>query len=125
MRRLPAVVVLGLALVGEGAFAQDALAQVFTGPGMTPVIPYPTAPPPPPPPAITVPQVPKMESPPPFELQNTKPGYVKPGKPPAPVLKPQRQRPLSDRVARCLDEGAMLGLSPNERAAYSRSCALR
>jgi len=32
---------------------------------------------------------------------------------------------FSDRIGRCLDEGAASGLDPNERAAYSRSCANR
>lgn len=95
----------------------------FQGPGNSPVIPYPTAPPSPPPPKIEVPAVPKMNSPPPFELQNTRPGLVE-NDPPKTNLKPLSQRKsFSKRVTRCLEEGAALGLGPNERAAYSRSCA--
>jgi hypothetical protein len=30
---------------------------------------------------------------------------------------------FSDRVVRCLQQGAAAGLGPNDRAAYSRSCA--
>jgi hypothetical protein len=30
---------------------------------------------------------------------------------------------FSDRITACLDEGAASGLGPNERAAFSRSCA--
>jgi hypothetical protein len=106
--------------------AVSAHAQIPPAPGTSPVIPYPTAPPPPPPPPITVPQVPQMNSPPKFELQNTSPSLVEQGAPPKPVLKRQRRGPsFSDRVQRCLDEAAAIGLGPNERAAYSRSCATR
>jgi hypothetical protein len=101
-------------------------AQIIGPPGTQPVIPFPTAPPPPPPPRIEVPQVPQMNSPPPFALQNTTPGLVAPnGKPPRSRLKPARRESYGDRIARCLDEGAAWGLGPNERAAYSRSCANR
>ena len=64
-------------------------------------------PPPPalPPPKIEAPVVPKLDAPPRYDYR------------PAP-------RPsFSDRVTRCLDEGAAAGLSPADRAAYSRSCA--
>ncbi|WP_249225261.1 hypothetical protein [Tardiphaga alba] len=38
-----------------------------------------------------------------------------------------KQAPPSfgDRVTNCLQQGAAAGLGPNERAAYSRSCANR
>lgn len=102
-----------------------ASAQLYPpgGVGAQPVIPFPTAPAAPPPPPITVPAVPQMNSPPPFALQNTTPGYVTQDTLPKQVLKRQRQPSFSDRVARCLDEGAAWGLNPNQRAAYSRSCA--
>jgi hypothetical protein len=90
---------------------------------MQPVIPFPTAPPPPPPPKIEVPKVPQMNSPPPFELGNTRPGMVTQGTPPEPVLKPSRRRSYGDRMTRCLQEGAAMGYGPNERAAYARMCA--
>jgi hypothetical protein len=108
------------------SFAMPARAQIIGPPGTQPVIPFPTAPPPPPPPRIEVPQVPQMNSPPPFALQNTTPGRVTSnGKPPRSRLKPARRESYGDRIARCLDEGAAWGLGPNERAAYSRSCANR
>ena len=101
-------------------------AQIIGPPGTQPVIPFPTAPPPPPPPRIEVPPVPQMASPPPFALQNTTPGVVQPNAPrPKARLKPARRESYGDRIARCLDEGAAWGLGPNERAAYSRSCANR
>jgi hypothetical protein len=65
---------------------------------------------PPPPPALPPPKiealvVPKMDAPLSYDYR------------PAP-------RPsFSDRIARCLDEGAAAGLRPGRRAAYSRSCA--
>jgi hypothetical protein len=60
-----------------------------------------------PPPKIEAPVVPKMDAPPSYDYR------------PAP-------RPsFSDKVARCLDEGAAAGLDPADRAAYSRSCANR
>ncbi|CAN5225489.1 hypothetical protein BH10PSE10_BH10PSE10_07250 [soil metagenome] len=102
-----------------------ASAQLYPpcGVGAQPVIPFPTAPASPPPPPITVPQVPQMNSPPSFALQNTTPGYVTQYAPPKQVLKRQRQPSFSDRVARCLDDGAAWDLNPNQRAAYSRQCA--
>ena len=69
-----------------------------------------------------VPAVPQMYSPPPFALQNSRPGVVRQVKPPKQVIKPERRPAFSDRVARCLEEGAALGLGPNRRAAYSRAC---
>jgi hypothetical protein len=57
---------------------------------------------------ITVPVVPKMD-----ELPNR--NYV-----------PTSPRPsLGERIGGCLDAGAAAGLGPNERAEYSRGCALR
>ncbi len=102
-----------------------ATAQIPPAPGTTPVIPFPTAPPPPAPPPITVPQVPQMNSPPKFELQNTTPSLVEQNGPPNSVLKPERRRSFGARIRSCLDEAAALGYGPNERAAYSRSCANR
>jgi hypothetical protein len=107
------------------ANASPASAQIPPAPGTSPVIPYPTAPPPPSPPAIAVPQVPQMNSPPRFELQNTRPSLVEQDGSPKSIYKPERRRSFSNRVQRCLDEGAAMGLDPNERAAYSRSCATR
>jgi len=68
------------------------------------------APPVPKPPdlKITIPVVPKMD-----ELPNR--NYV-----------PTSPRPsFGERTSRCLDAGAAAGLGPNQRAAFSRSCALR
>ena len=116
-----AVLIVLSAVVVSG----DAGAQLYPPGGINnqPVIPYPTAPAAPPPPAITVPTVPQMNSPPPFALQNTKPGIVTQDTPPKQVLKRDRRPSFSDRVARCLDDGAAWGMNPNQRAAYSRSCA--
>jgi hypothetical protein len=36
----------------------------------------------------------------------------------------ERRRSFSDRVARCLDDGAAWGMNPNQRAAYSRQCPI-
>jgi hypothetical protein len=120
MRKILAVFLIGLAIPLAGA----AHAQVGYQPFNTqPVIPFPTAPAPIPPPRIEVPVVPQMSNPPPFALQNTTPGVVTQDKPPKQVLKSSRRKSFSDRVARCLDDGAAWGLGPNERAAYSRSCA--
>jgi hypothetical protein len=67
------------------------------------------SPPPPaplPPPKIEVPVVPQMDAP-----------------PSQPAVAPSGRGSFSDRINSCLDEGAASGLGPNERAAYSRSCA--
>jgi hypothetical protein len=65
----------------------------------------PPMPPPPQPPRIEVPVVPQMDAP-------TIRSYA-----PAP------QPSFSDRINSCLDDAAASGLGPNDRAAYSRSCA--
>ena len=120
MKRTAFAIVLALSAPVSGV----AHAQLYPpgGVGAQPVIPFPTAPPAPPPP-IVVPTVPQMNSPPPFALQNTTPGVVTQDTPPKPVLKRDRRPSFSDRVARCLDDGAAWGLNPNQRAAYSRQCA--
>jgi hypothetical protein len=97
----------------------------FQGPGNSPVIPYPGAPPRPAPPSVYVPPVPQINSPPPFALQNTTPGLVE-SDPPRTNLKPLSHRAsFGKRFARCLSEGAAMGLTPNERNSYARSCAQR
>jgi hypothetical protein len=84
----------------------------------------PPPPPPPPPPKIEVPQVPKMDSPPPFQLQNTTPGRVRTDRvPETPRVRGSRRSSFGNRVTRCLEEGAAMGLGPNERSEYSRTCA--
>jgi hypothetical protein len=65
----------------------------------------PPMPPAPPPPKIEAPVVPQMDAP---MRQNS-----------APAPRPS----FGDRIQTCLDEGAAAGLGPNERSAYSRSCA--
>jgi hypothetical protein len=62
--------------------------------------------PPPPPPRIEVPVVPQMDAP----LSQ-------------PTVLPTDRGSFGDRINACLDQGAASGLGPNERAAYSRSCA--
>ncbi len=95
----------------------------FQGPGQSPVIPYPSAPPRPAPPPVYVPQVPQINSPPSFQLQNTTPSLVQ-SDPPATNLKPlSRRKSFGQRYARCLNEGAAMGLTVNERNSYARSCA--
>ncbi|MBR2118525.1 MAG: hypothetical protein V4458_00485 [Pseudomonadota bacterium] len=121
MKTTAFAIVLALSALVSGI----AHAQLYPpgGVGAQPVIPFPVAPPAPPPPPIVVPTVPQMNSPPPFALQNTTPGVVTQDTPPKPVLKRDRRPSFSDRVARCLDDGAAWGLNPNQRAAYSRQCA--
>src|SRR3569833_1996546 len=116
MRKLAAICLLCVVPLGTAA-----VAQVYTTPSGRAVLPPPPAPPPPP--AITVPVVPKMESPPPFELQNTTPGYVQPGKPPKQVLTLLLRVSFGRWLSCCLDEGAAMGLGPGQRAAYARNCA--
>ncbi|MCO5131173.1 MAG: hypothetical protein M9932_11470 [Xanthobacteraceae bacterium] len=94
------VILLGVALVLPGGLA---MAQLF-GPGVTPSNPPP--PPPPPPPRIEVPAVPKLDAPPP---------------PPKAGAAPRGS--FGDRVIDCLHQGAAAGMTPGERAAYSRACA--
>ena len=90
--------VVAVLLAGGAASAQQ-----FIPPGGSRFNPPP--PPPLPAPKIEAPVVPKMDAPLSYDYR------------PAP-------RPsFSDRIARCLDEGAAAGLRPGRRAAYSRSCA--
>lgn len=112
-----------IALVATTLAASVTRAQIPPAPGTSPVIPFPIAPPPPLPPPITVPQVPQMNSPPRFELQNTTPSRVDRDIYVVPKIRQQRRESFGDRVTRCLQQGAVLGLGPNERATYSRSCA--
>ncbi|CAN5167021.1 hypothetical protein BH11PSE4_BH11PSE4_27120 [soil metagenome] len=65
-------------------------------------------PPPAPPPPIAVPVVPQLDA-----------------LPVAPKAQTQSRGSFGDRVTGCLQDGAAAGLGPNERAAYSRSCANR
>lgn len=121
MKRAAFAIALALSALVSGV----AQAQIFPPGGINnqPVIPFPVAPPPPPPPPIVVPTVPQMNSPPPFALQNTKPGLVTQDTPPKQVLKRERRPSFSERVARCLDDSAAWGMNLNQRAAYSRQCA--
>src|SRR5437879_7315597 len=96
--RILMVICLACALLAPGT----ASAQ-FIPPGSSQL--NPPLPPPPPPPRIEAPVITQMD---------------------APIRQDYRPAPrpsFSDRVARCLDEGAAAGLGPNDRAAYSRSCA--
>lgn len=118
MRAVCAAIML---LLTSAVMAGGAQAQVIQPP-TAPMVP---PPPPIPPPRIEVPAVPRMNSPPPFQLQNTTPGRVQADEPP--VQRRTKRTPPSygDRVSRCLEEGAALGLGPNERSEYSRACANR
>lgn len=99
---IPVLLVFGiLTAATQGASAQSSL-------GLGPIPPSMIMPPPPspPPPKIEVPVVPKMNAPLPTPKANL-----------------SRRGSFGDRVAPCLDQGAALGLGPNERAEYSRGCA--
>jgi hypothetical protein len=87
-------------LVAGSAFAQS------IPPGGS--IYNPPLPPPPPPPRIEVPAIPKMDAP-----------------PSQPQVQSAPRGSFGDRISRCLDEGAAIGLNQSDRAAYSRSCANR
>ena len=91
---LSVVLALVIPCVVDTAAAQD------LGP-----IPNILPPPPPPSPPIYVPQVPTFDQ------------------PQAPMAQPSDKSSFGDRVLRCLDDAAAAGLSPNDRAAYSRACA--
>ena len=90
------------AVAAAAILASAASAQVLPpgGSQFNPPIPAP-----PPPPKIEVPVVPKMDAPPTRSY--------------APAPRPS----FGDRITKCLDDAAASGLGPNERAAYSRSCA--
>jgi hypothetical protein len=92
-----------LALIAVLGAGNAASAQQIIPPGGSQFNP---PPPPPPSPKIEVPVVPQIDAPP---LQ--------------PQVRASGRGSFSDRIGRCLDEGAAAGLGPNERAAYSRSCA--
>jgi hypothetical protein len=101
MKRLPILigVVTCALLAGAPAYAQ----LPSSLPGGSRFNPPPRLPPPPP--KIEAPVVPKLDAPLSYD-------YLPPPRP-----------SFSDRIARCLDEGAASGLRPSARAAYSRSCA--
>jgi hypothetical protein len=101
MKQIPVsmLVVLAALLAGQGGFAQSLV------PGAAPLAPPP--PPPPPPPKIEVPKLPQLDA------------------PPSHNYKPPPQSSFGDRITKCLDDAAGVGLGPNERATYSRSCANR
>jgi hypothetical protein len=85
------------------ATALPASAQDLTSP---PPNLLPPPPPPPPPPKLDIPKIPKLD-----EI------------PSSPKVQLPQRGSFSDRVSRCIDEGA--GLGPNERAAYTGACANR
>jgi hypothetical protein len=86
-------------------WSQSAFAQVIPPGGS---IYNPPLPPPPPPPKIEVPPIPKMD-----ELPKRSYAPIAP------------QKSFGERVTKCLDDAAVSGLGPNERATYSRNCANR
>jgi hypothetical protein len=97
------IVALCICLASPLAGHEAAQAQILP-PGASQFSPPPPAPLPPPP--IEVPVVPRMDAP-----------------PSQPTVLPSSRGSFSDRINTCLDQGAASGLGPNERAAYSRSCA--
>jgi hypothetical protein len=102
-RLILACMVVAALAAGNGASAQ-VMSQVIPpgGSQFNPPLPLP-----PPPPKIEAPVVPQMDAP----LRQD--------------YKPEPRPSFSDRISRCLDEGAASGLDPSDRAAYSRSCANR
>lgn len=73
----------------------------------------PPLPPPPPSPSMAVPVVPKMDVPSP-QYSGPNYGYNN---------SPRAHPSFHERIIRCLEEGAAMGLGPADRAAYSRACA--
>jgi hypothetical protein len=100
----PKLALLICVMLAAFAAGNPAQAQMMIPPGASPLSPPP--PPPPPPPKIEVPVMPKMDAMP-------------------RQVRPSPRDSFSDRITNCLHEGAAAGLGPNERAAYSRSCANR
>jgi hypothetical protein len=95
---------LVICVVAAALVAGAAASAQFLPPGASQFNPPP--PPPPPSPKIEVPAIPQMDAP-----------------PSQPQVQPSQRGSFSDRISNCLDQGAAAGLGPNERAAYSRSCA--
>jgi hypothetical protein len=92
--------------VAWGLVAASAVsAQQIIPPGGSQFNPPP--PPPPPPPKIEAPVIPQLDA------------------PPRQTFQAAPHRSFSDRINDCLDEAAAAGLSPGQRAAYSRACANR
>jgi hypothetical protein len=98
MKQLSIIIAVAAALALDGV----ASAQMLP-PGTSQFNPLPPAPPPPP--KIEAPVVPQLDAP----MQQTYTSTPRPS--------------FSDRINTCLDEGAAAGLGPNERSAFSRSCA--
>ena len=93
-----------LAVLAALSATPGAIAQSLV-PGAAPLAPPP--PPPIPPPKIEVPRLPQLDAPPTHDY------------------KPERRNSFGDRITKCLEDAAAVGLGPNERAVYSRSCANR
>lgn len=96
-------------VIGVGAMIL-CLAIALPASAQDPTFPQPNLLPPPPPPIpppkMDIPKIPQMD-----EIASP------------PSVNLPRRGSFSDRVSRCIDEGAAWGLGPNERAAYSRACA--
>ena len=97
------IVALCICMASPLAGHEAAQAQILP-PGASQFSPPPPAPLPPP--KIEVPVVPQLDAP-----------------PAQPAVQPSGRGSFSDRINTCLDQGAASGLGPNQRAAYSRSCA--
>lgn len=106
-----------LAVLLISALAGPAAAQVVLPGAMPSAIPPMAPPPSAPPPVITVPKVPQLAAPPPLTHERIQPA------PDLPKAQLQQRGHFGDRISRCLDEGAAMGLNASERAAYSRACA--
>jgi hypothetical protein len=99
---IPVCVLVTMLAVVDSAGAQQFFPPAPGASRFDPLIPKP------PEPKITIPVVPKMD-----ELPNR--NYVPTSPPPS----------FGERTSRCLDLGAAAGLGPNQRAEFSRGCALR
>src|SRR5215475_3491518 len=103
---LPVLVITAL-LGGSPVFAQNPN-YLPGGSQFNPPLPRP-----PPPPSTAVPVVPQMDVPSP-QYSGPDYGYNN---------APRRRPSFHDRITRCLEEGAAMGLRQADRAAYSRACA--
>jgi hypothetical protein len=98
-----AIAALSCALLAANAAQAQQQSVIPGGSHLNPPLPTP-----PPPPSMAVPPVPKLDAPP------SQPRARASGRP-----------SFSDRISRCLDEGAAAGLDSVARSAYSRACANR
>ena len=102
MKPLSLSVFATVLLLGGGPACAQNPNYMFGGSRFNPPLP-----PPPPPPRIEVPEIPQLDVP---SRQNV------------PIVP---RTSFGDRIVRCLEEAAAVGVRPADRAAYSRDCANR